>query len=396
MAREEKPYRVYRGGRAKGKVPSATPRPGRAQRDASSGRARGDRKSDGRVDYHGPGARPKQVRWGRRIGLGVLVLLLLIVVWAVASYFAFSSGVSDANKRLDPNAKAALDKQSGLLLSHPTTILTLGTDNANVAGRTGDMHSDSIMLVRTDPSHHRIYYLSIPRDLQVPIPGVGTAKINAAFQNGGAALAIKTVRQLTGLAINHVIVVNFGAFRDLINAVGGIDVNVPKPIRSNRFDCPYPTQARCDKWQGWRFHKGMQHMDGERALIYSRIRENVLNPAENDITRGARQQAVIDAVAAKFTSPGVLLSVPFNGSSLAKPLTTDLTAGQLMQLGWIKFRSSSSSAIHCRLGGDLGAGGTGGPSEDNPATLLMFLGKSAPQPPTGPFNPGCVTGHTLQ
>ena len=90
------------------------------------------------------------------------------------------------------------------------------------------------------------------------------------------------------------------------------------------------------------------------------------------------------------------MKLPFHGSSLAKPLTTDLSAGQLVQLGWVKFRASSSESVHCRLGGDLGGGGTGGPSEDNPAALAMFLGKSAPQPPTGPFNPGCVTGHTLQ
>ncbi len=125
------------------------------------------------------------------------------------------------------------------------------------------------MLLRTDPSHHRLYYLSIPRDLQVPIPGAGTQKINAAFQIGGPALAIRTIRQFTGIDIDHVMVVNFSDFKDLINSLGGIDVTVPKPIRSNRFDCPYPTQARCDKWQGWRFQAGRQHMNGERALIYS-------------------------------------------------------------------------------------------------------------------------------
>jgi LCP family protein required for cell wall assembly len=388
MAREEKPYRVYRGGRAKGKVPSATPRPGREQRDG--GRSRADR-----TEYRGPGARPKQVRWGRRIGIGALVFLLLVVVWAIASWFAFSGGVSDANKRLDPNAKSALAEQSGLLLSHPTTILIMGTDTAKVGGREGDRHSDSILLLHTDPSHHRLYYLSIPRDLQVPVPGVGTTKINAAFQNGGPALAIRTIHDFTGLDINHVIVVDFADFKDLIDALGGIEVNVPRPIRSNRFDCPYATQAQCSKWQGWRFPKGNQHMNGQRALIYSRIRENMLDPSETDVTRGARQQAVLDAVGAKFTSPGTLLKLPFNGGSLAKPLTTDLSAGQLTQLGWLKFRASGGSSVHCRLGGDLGGGGTGGPSEDNPATLAMFLGKSAPQPPTGPFSPGCVTGHPL-
>jgi LCP family protein required for cell wall assembly len=397
MAREEKPYRVYRGGRAKGKVPTAAPRPGRSARDAAGGG--GAATGAGRTDYRGPGAaragagRP---RWGRRIALALGVLMILIVIWGVASWLSFSSGVSTANKALDQNAKLALAPQSGLLMSHSTTILLLGTDNSQIGGRVGDRHSDSILLLRTDPPHHRLYYLSIPRDIEVPIPGFGTQKINAAFQNGGPALAIRTIRSFTGIDVNHVVVVNFADFKDLIDALGGIDVDVPKPIRSNRFDCPYPTQARCQAWQGWRFHKGPQHMNGERALIYSRIRENMLDPSENDITRGARQQAVMEAVASRFTSPTVLIRTPFKGGSFVKPLTTDLTAGDLVQLGWVKFRASSSASVHCRLGGDLGGGGTGGPSEDNPAAIAMFLGKSAPQPPTDPFGPGCVTGHTLQ
>src|SRR5579871_5377306 len=386
MAREEKPYRVYRGGRAKGKVPTVR-----------GGRVRSPDGRPGAGEYRGPGtATPKpRRRRGRLIGLGLLLLVVLLVVWGVLGWLSISSGVSDANRRLSPDAKAALQTQGGLLLSHSTTILLLGTDNSALASRAGDDHSDSIMLLRTDPAHHRLYYLSIPRDLQVAIPGGGTQKINAAYQLGGAALAIKTIHNFTGLPINHVMVVNFGAFKDLIDAIGGIDVNVPKPIRSNRFDCPYKTQAQCQKWPGWRFEKGEQHMNGERALIYSRIRENVLDPAETDVTRGARQQAVIDAVTSKLTSPGSLFKLPFDGASYIKPLTTDLTAAQLIQLGWVKFRSSGGSAVHCRLGGDLGGGGNGSPSEDNPGTLAMFLGKAAPQPPTDPFGPGCVIGHPL-
>jgi LCP family protein required for cell wall assembly len=396
MAEEEKPYRTYRGGRAKGKVPSATPRPGRRTGEGKSG---GRESGGARTDYRGPGARTerqKNVRWGRRIAVGAVVLLLLILVWAIASWFAFSSGVSKANKQLTPDAKSALAPQSGLLMSHSTTILLLGTDNSQIGGRTGDRHSDSILLLRTDPTHHRLYYLSIPRDLTATIPGYPTQKINAAYQLGGPALAIKTIHEFTGADINHIVVVNFADFKDLIDALGGIDVNVPRPIRSNRFDCPYATQTRCSQWQGWRFPKGKQHMSGQRALIYSRIRENMLDPAETDVTRGARQQLVMDALTSKFTSPSTLIGLPFNGGALAKPLTTDLSAAQLMQLGWVKFRASAASSVHCRLGGDLGGGGGGSPSEDNPATMAMFLGKSAPQPPTGAFSPGCVTGHTLQ
>lgn len=384
MAPDEKPYRVYRGGRTKGKVPTT----GRSSRVRSG--------SGTTPEYRGPGsATPKKRHWGRWIAVGLLALILLTVVWGVLGWLSVSRGVSDANKRLDPDAKAALTHQSGLLVSHPTTVLLLGIDNSTAAGRSGDMHSDSIMLLRTDPSHHRLYYLSIPRDLEVPIPGQGTQKINSAYQAGGAALAIKTINQFTGLPINHVVVVDFNQFKDLIDKLGGITIDVPKPIHSNRFDCPF-SPAKCQTWQGYRFAKGVQHMNGARALVYSRIRENLLDPSETDITRGARQQAVMDAVTAKLASAGTFLKLPFDGSSLVKPLTTDLSTAQLAQLGWVKFRSSNGSAVHCRLGGDFGGGGTGSPSEDNPTAIAMFLGKSAPQPPTDPFGPGCVIGKTLQ
>jgi LCP family protein required for cell wall assembly len=388
MPPDEKPYRVYRAGRGRKRAPAAS-------RGNLLGNAK-DSPDTSSSPYRGPGPPPKPVHWGRWIALGFAALLVLIVVWGVLGWFSFSSGVSDANRRLDPAAKLALNKQSGLLSSHSTTILLLGTDNADTSGRTTDEHSDSIMLMRTDPARHRIYYLSIPRDIVVPIPGAATQKINAAMQIGGPELAIKTIHAFVGIPINHVVVVNFADFRDLIDRLGGVTINVPKPILSDRFDCPYATAARCQKWPGWRFAKGPQHMNGERALIYSRVRVNQLDPAESDVTRGARQQAVIQAVLSKFTSPLTLLKLPFDGGSLAKPLTTDMSAGELMQFAWVKFRTSNSGSVHCRLGGDFGGGGTGAPSEDNPATIAMFLGLSAPQPPTSTYGPGCVSGRTLQ
>jgi LCP family protein required for cell wall assembly len=394
MAVDDKPYRVYKGGRTKGKVP--VPKgPSRARRGNGA-------------DYRGPGARTRggrfaffrRIRWGFWLPIGFAVLIALVVLWAVASWFSLSSGVADANKRLPKSAKAALAKQNGLLTTHATTILVLGVDSAPIAARLGDRHSDSIMLVRTDPTHHRLAYLSIPRDLRVPVPGIGDAKINAAMQSGGPARAIETVHDYTGIPINHVVVVDFNRFRDLIDALGGITVDVPRPILANKFDCPYASQARCDKWPGWRFAKGPQHMDGRRALVYSRIRENKLDPAENDLTRTTRQQAVTQAVLSKFTSIGTLIRMPFDGASFVKPLATDLSTNQLIELGWVKFRSSSGDSLHCRLGGTSSGGTDIIPGEDNRNVLSMFLGQSAPQPPppasqADPFPAGCAVGHEL-
>lgn len=381
MPEQEKPYRVYRGGRAKGRVP--------LQRQTSPKQAAGD--------AGGPARTARERHWGRRITLTLAVLLLLAVAWLVASYLSFARGISAANDRVPKSVHAQLTAQHGMLSSTPTTILVLGTDGGTMSGRQGANRSDSIMLMRTDPRKHRISYLSIPRDLRVEIPGYGTAKINAANQAGGPTLTLQTVRGLTGIDVNHVAFVDFDRFKELIDAVGGIDVAVPRAILSNRFDCPYATEARCRAWKGWRFERGTQHMDGRRALVYARIRENRLDPSETDLDRARRQQQVIQATADKLTSVRSAAKMPFVGDDVVEPLATDLGAGQVLQLGWAYFRANSEKALHCRLGGEPGTADGQSVifgSEDNVATVAMFLGRSAPLPPPKglPYAPGCVVG----
>jgi LCP family protein required for cell wall assembly len=288
-----------------------------------------------------------------------------------------------------------LSEGEGLLLSSPTTLLVLGTDGGS--SRVGAARSDSIMLVRTDPGRKRISYLSIPRDLQVSIPDYGVAKINAASQVGGPALALRTVKDVTGLPVNHVAIVDFDRFREVIDALGGIEVDVPRPIRSKRFDCPYKTAARCAAWPGWRFARGPQTMDGRRALAYSRIRVNELDPSETDFDRTRRQQQVVQATLDKATSVGTAVRLPFAGDDLVGPLATDLSTWQLLQLGWVSFRADPASAVHCRLGGDpatVGGESVILPSEDNVEAVAMFTGRAAPlAPPRGlPYAPGCRVG----
>jgi LCP family protein required for cell wall assembly len=387
----EKPYRVYKGGRTKGKVPLAN-----RERDKPE-----------RTTYRGGGSggtgrevvRRKKSRWTwkRWTWVTLLLLFVLLVIWSVAGYLAVSSGVSEANKRLPTGTASVLAKQNSLLISSSTNILLLGTDHSanGQAGRSTDQHSDSMMLLHTDPSRHRLVYLSIPRDLRASIPGYGEQKINAAMQLGGPKLAIRTADQLfgPGLQVNHVVMVDMGAFVSLIDAVGGVDINVPENILSDKFDCPY-TATRCSSWKGWRFHKGMQHMDGHRALIYSRIRVNLLNPSDSDISRGAHQQQVMQAAMSKLASVGTFFRLPFSGGDLMKPLSTDLSTMQFLQLGWVKFRAGST--LHCRLGGrSLGDGFITG-DQENIAVIQMVLGVSAAQPPppaAGPYGPGCFTGN---
>jgi len=326
-----------------------------------------------------------------------VLVLVLLVVWGITGYLAVARGVSAAGERVPTGVRRQLTATDGLLVSTPTTLLVLGTDGGSAVGRAGANRSDSIMLIRTDPGKRRLAFLSIPRDLQVEIPEVGVAKINAANQIGGPALSLRTVERLTGLDVNHVAFVDFDRFEELIDAVGGIDVVVTRPIRSNRFDCPYATAARCGEWRGWRFERGKQHMDGRRALVYSRIRRNLLDPSETDFARARRQQQVVQATLDKVTSVGSALRLPCSGDALVAPLATDLSAWQLMQLGWVYFRADTGRALHCRLGGDPAT--VGGESvilgtEDNVATVAMFTGRSAPLPPPRglPYAPGCFVG----
>jgi LCP family protein required for cell wall assembly len=390
----EKPYKVYRGGRTKGKVPLA----GAERRDRKSKQQESFRSDGGRGNGRRVERRPRKKRWTWRrwVPLTLVALVVLLVVWGALGYSSIRGGVSAANGRLPEGTTSALNAQNGLMLSNASNILLLGTDHSNngQAGRSSDQHSDSMMLLRTDPGRHRLVFLSIPRDLRASIPGNGESKINAAMQLGGPKLAVATVAQLTGLPINHVVIVDFGAFQALIDGVGGIDINVPEPILSNRFDCPYSSQQRCDAWPGWRFYKGVQHMDGHRALIYSRIRENRLNPADSDITRALRQQQVMQQTLTKLASPSTFFRLPFSGSKLLSPIATDLSTWQFIQLAWVKFRAGST--LHCRLGGkDYGDGYITG-TQENISVIQMVIGNSAPQPPppgSGPYGPGCVSGN---
>lgn len=388
MPSKDKPYKVYRGGRTKGPIkpiPKESPR--RDPKPARDG--------DGYDGAYAP-APKKRRRWGRKVAAVLLLVIVLAVVWGILGFLAFRSGVEDANARLDPETKAALAPQEGSLLSNPTNVLLLGADvGSKSRAGSGNGRSDSMMLIHTDPDNHRLALLSIPRDLRVTIPGHGEDKVNAAYSIGGSALAIKTVANLTGLPVNHVMLVDFKSFGEVVDAIGGVTINVKKPILS-KFECPL-TAERCATWKGYRFRKGEHEMNGRRALIYARVRKNELNPGESDFSRAERQQQVVQAIADKTVGFWGYLHMPLVGDDLVKPLATDLSAWAIVQLGWVKFRAPSSQTLKCHLGGTPSSAGGASVilgSEDNAGVVSMVTGESAPQPPApgNPFNPGCRIG----
>jgi LCP family protein required for cell wall assembly len=414
VASKDKPYRVYRTPRrARGEEPP-TPSDGNGVPPIAVGLPPPPPPTAPWDDLPGiepvpepleePRPAPRRERPRRRtarrvtfwIGLIILSLLLLVVGWGAFGYFKFRGGVQDANERLPDRARAALSPAPGSLLTTPANTLLIGVDSGGARGENG--RADALVVVRTDPDRHRIAYLSIPRDLRVDLGEYGTDKINAAYAFGGAALTVEAVQALTGLPINHVAVVDFDSFPALIDELGGVTIDVPKTIVSNRFDCPYASTGQCDRWRGWRFEPGKHTLDGRRALIYSRIRENREAPDETDITRGGRQQQVLRAMVDDLVGVDTFVRLPFIAGELTAPLATDLSATDLLELAWVEFRSPQRSTVRCRLGGTpteidgvsylVGA-------EDNSSVVNQFLGRSAPQAPRdgdGPFAPGCVAG----
>jgi len=402
-SKPRKPYRTYRGGRAGGiddadaarfdftgrsaaaaaparaPTPEGLPAPDmRPSREPLPGRRVAEPPTPG--GPAGPRRGFFRRRWRRILAIGIPVLFLLFAFWLYLGYRAFSDEVAKANKRIDKRTRAALTP-TGNILRNPQISLVMGSDSRGQSATAG-ARADSILLVRTDPSHHLISMLSIPRDLYVPIPGHGTNKINAAFAFGGPPLLIRTVNKLTSLKVNHVVLVDFAGFRKLIDDLGGITiVNPTKIVSSEDFD-----------GHGWQFGKGPIHLDGRRALAYARIRHTT-NAADTDISRTERQQRVLQALMHELIKPSSLLHLPSVGRSVVKPLATDLSANELLGMGWIKFRSGRT--LECHLGGTplvLGGQDVLQSSEQNAAVVQMFLGNSAPQPsPKGQlYAPGCT------
>jgi LCP family protein required for cell wall assembly len=382
MARPDKPYRVYKGGRATGGVPTLTRRPRPTPKSPAG---------DGRLpeQYRGPGPIKRERRFGpgRIVFVTIILTVLLLIGWTVAGYLAVRSGVQKANDRLSPAAKGQLAPQDGLMLSTPSTILVIGSDHSTHPTRRGNRLADTLMLIRTDPEHQRMSYLSIPRDLEVDVPGFGHEKINSSLPLGGPSLTIRTVREAFGFEVNHVILLDMTAFKDVIDALGGVEVDVRSPAVT-KHECPYSSAEKCRRWGGWRFGRGRQHMDGKRAKIYMRIRNNLVAPGEGDLNRVGRQQQVLQATLGKMVSVGTFLRLPFSGDKLVSPLTTDLSTPQVFQLGWLRFRASTDRTIYCRLG-------VSGDGDDNAAVLLMFTGRSAIQPPSPLSGAGCLKGTPL-
>lgn len=177
------------------------------------------------------------------------------------------------------------------------TLLLLGSDARWEDRETGRKpRADTMMLVRMDPDAEAISVLSIPRDLMVTIPGIGERKINDAYAEGGLELAVETVADFTGLDINHVVNLNFGGFRDVINAVNCVYADVDRRYYNSNVGVPVG-----QRYDAIDVMPGFQRLCGVDALDYVRFRKD-----DSDIVRAARQQDFLRAAKAQLSTSELL------------------------------------------------------------------------------------------
>ena len=288
-----------------------------------------------RDERPGRPARPKPPR--RWTGKRALKWVgIAAACWIGLSFLAFAVSAQLQAFKLDGDAKAALHGNP-LLLPTAQTILVLGTDarpldtqepggaaseecyeqqangDAPHGGcSVGQFRADTLMLIRAGGGAFR--KLSIPRDVYAEIPDQSPTKINAAYAFGGAGAQIEAVEGFLGTEVDHVAIVDFTGFQNLIDAVGGVVVDVPRKLCAD-------ISGGAGGGQGGntlRLGKGENTLSGERALTYARIRKPSPCPGPgpsaytlgySDFDRAEAQQAVISGIKGRLTDP---LRLPYN------------------------------------------------------------------------------------
>jgi LCP family protein required for cell wall assembly len=289
-----------------------------------------------RYTLHGVEGPPKR-RWKRVVIWSSVALLLVILLLAAGSYLWFRAQVSSANARVTPEIRAALqEKPPTTLTTAPAIVagatavtvpvkepspsamnlLVIGSDRRSNDPSLGG-RSDTLMIVHIDPDQNYLSVLSLPRDLRVDIPGHGKGKLNTAFAFGGPALAVKTIKQTTGVDINHYLEVGFGAFTDIVDSLGGVYVDVDR-----RYYNPDYNYEPINLYPGYRL------LDGADALDYVRFRHD----SNLDFGRMERQQRFITALREQAMGWDLPFKLPGLVSALFSNITTDLDANEIIRL----------------------------------------------------------------
>jgi polyisoprenyl-teichoic acid--peptidoglycan teichoic acid transferase len=270
------------------------------------------------------------------------VLITLLTATTVAS-----AGLLEVNQLVDivqkegqsiPGVENALDNVDG---GGPQTILMIGSDRRYTERKMKNAgRSDTLMLAHLDPDSGATAVMSIPRDLRVQIPGYGQNKINAAFALGGPKLTLKTVRELLGIPINHIVEINFGGFSRAVNRLNCVYVDVDhRYYHSNAGLAPSQQYAEID------IAPGYQKMCGQTALSYVRYRHT-----DSDFVRAARQQDFLRQAKGQFAISSLLGDRKELVKIFARYTRTDIRSNdEILQLLKLAFLSSKNPVSEVRF-----------------------------------------------
>ncbi len=289
----------------------------------------------------GDGTSPPKPRryWWRFLLAGVLIIAVSAGATATAG-LVYIDSIADALGHNDVYAKKfkkVLKEAEG---GEPQNILILGSDKrAGVEFEEDPGRSDTTMLLRIDPDKDAIAVMSIPRDLKVEIPEVGTEKFNAAYSYGGPKLALRVVKELTGLPINHVVNIDFLGFVRAVYALGCVYTDVDRRYyHSNVGVAPSEQYAEINVQPGY------QLLCGKKALEYVRYRHT-----DTDLVRAARQQDFISAARQRVSIKDLVLDQDGLIEIFTKFTTSDIndsnTMIQLLQL-FLDARNAQIKEVH--------------------------------------------------
>ncbi len=290
-------------------------------------------------------------------------VVLAIVAWIALSFVLFMISAQDRAGNLPAGTENALSS-GGPILTSANTVLIVGLDNRPTTGagsKEGGLqsfdrseryaHTDTIMLWRIGGGVSN--RLSIPRDTVVNVPGQGKEKINAAWSQGGPALTIRTIKALTGVSINHIIVIDLANFPKFIDDIGGVTVKTPR-ICSNI--------SGGKKLGGFTLNlrPGEHHLTGLEAMVLARTRENSCNPAYNDLNREQMQQQILNGIKSQLFSLHAFIHLPWASWDAPSVIQTDMGGLSLMQL-FIAAEIGGSAPVHILkpVGPDVGPWGDG-------------------------------------
>ena len=251
---------------------------------------------------------------------------------SAASTAASDAAVIQDEDAATSNTEAISDPSELVEQGESISILLLGIDTGDL-GRTEQGRSDSMIVATINPNTEKTTLLSIPRDTYAEIVGYGTwDKINHAYAFGGTAMSINSVQNLLNIPIDFYVSVNMEGIKEVVDAVGGVDVNSPIAFKQNGYD----------------FAVGSNHLDGEAALAFSRMRYE--DPA-GDTGRQGRQRLVIEAVLRKLATPETLMNYQAILDSLSANVQTNFQMSDYLSLRSNDYLAAANNIQQEQLGG---------------------------------------------